>query len=308
LQILVGQNAPNTSNRINQSSSGGGGSFVTQAPHNTNASILVIAGGGGGTMASQDASAVAITGGTIEGVELTLAEPNLTDPILNGDISGNAFLDEDNMVSNSDTKVASQQSIKAYIDSGVVTMSNKTLMSPKINEDVELTATATKLNDLASTTVNAAHLNTFEQTPDPISAIVLAAQAEGNPAVPIDISVVGAGDLLRMNGNPKWRGFSSLNWRKNNWGAGIRANYVSDLYETSVNVAGEPMGIPSWSTVDVFLDYRFREGVLDGSRVRVGARNIGNEDPPIADESFGYFSNVHSNRGRYWYLNYTYSF
>ncbi|MFU8784605.1 TonB-dependent receptor [Aliidiomarina sp.] len=156
--------------------------------------------------------------------------------------------------------------------------------------------------------LNAAHLSKFEQTPDPISAIVLAAQAEGNPAVPVDISVVGAGDLLRMNGNPKWRGFSSLNWRNNNWGAGVRANYVSDFYETSVNVAGEPMGIPSWSTIDVFVDYRFRSGLLDGSRLRVGARNIGNEDPPIADESFGYFSNVHSNRGRYWYMNYTYSF
>jgi hypothetical protein len=108
--------------------------------------VLLDAGGGGGTMASQDASAVAITGGTIEGVELTLAEPNLADPILNGDISGNAFLDEDNMVSNSDTKVASQQSIKAYIDSGVVTMSNKTLMNPKINEDVVLSSTATQLD------------------------------------------------------------------------------------------------------------------------------------------------------------------
>lgn len=37
-----------------------------------------------------------------------------TDPVLTGDISGNAFLDEDDMSSDSATKVASQQSIKAY--------------------------------------------------------------------------------------------------------------------------------------------------------------------------------------------------
>ncbi|RUO36830.1 TonB-dependent receptor [Aliidiomarina shirensis] len=156
--------------------------------------------------------------------------------------------------------------------------------------------------------INAAHLSKFEQTPDPISAIVLAEQAAGNPAVPVDISVVGAGDLLRMNGNPKLRGFTSLNWRKENISAGIRANYVSDFYETSVNVGGEPMGIPSWSTVDLFADYRFTEGTFDGTRLRLGVRNIGNEDPPIADESFGYFSNVHSNRGRYWYVNWSLTF
>jgi hypothetical protein len=49
IEILVGQNAPNTSGRENLSSSGGGGSFVIRTPYNTNQSILVIAGGGGGT-------------------------------------------------------------------------------------------------------------------------------------------------------------------------------------------------------------------------------------------------------------------
>jgi hypothetical protein len=38
---------------------------------------------------------------------------------LNGTISGNAFLDEDAMDSNSSTKLASQQSIKAYVDNSV---------------------------------------------------------------------------------------------------------------------------------------------------------------------------------------------
>ena len=49
----------------------------------------------------------------------TLTNKTLTSPILNTGISGTAFLDEDNMASNSDTKVASQQSIKAYVDSSV---------------------------------------------------------------------------------------------------------------------------------------------------------------------------------------------
>ncbi len=61
LWVLVGQNAPNTPNRINLSSSGGGGTFVTKAPHNTNASILVIAGGGGGTGNERPATSNATT-------------------------------------------------------------------------------------------------------------------------------------------------------------------------------------------------------------------------------------------------------
>jgi len=46
----------------------------------------------------------------------TLTNKTLTSPIINNSISGSAFLDEDTMSSNSATKVASQQSIKAYVD------------------------------------------------------------------------------------------------------------------------------------------------------------------------------------------------
>jgi len=49
----------------------------------------------------------------------TLTAPVLTSAVLNTAVSGSAFLDEDNMASNSATKLASQQSIKAYIDTTV---------------------------------------------------------------------------------------------------------------------------------------------------------------------------------------------
>jgi hypothetical protein len=47
----------------------------------------------------------------------TLTNKTLTSPILNTGVSGTAVLDEDNMASDSATKLASQQSIKAYVDS-----------------------------------------------------------------------------------------------------------------------------------------------------------------------------------------------
>ena len=52
----------------------------------------------------------------------TLTNKTLTSPVINTAISGTAFLDEDNMSSNSATKVASQQSIKAYVDTQVATI------------------------------------------------------------------------------------------------------------------------------------------------------------------------------------------
>jgi phosphopantetheinyl transferase (holo-ACP synthase) len=57
---------------------------------------------------------------TLTGTQ-TLTNKTLTSPVLDTAISGTAFLDEDNMASDSATKVASQQSIKAYVDSQVAT-------------------------------------------------------------------------------------------------------------------------------------------------------------------------------------------
>jgi outer membrane receptor protein involved in Fe transport len=112
-----------------------------------------------------------------------------------------------------------------------------------------------------------------------------------------------------MNGNPKWRSFAQLNWDLGNWGAGIRVNYIDDFYETSVTTSsGEMMPIDSWTTTDIYLDYHFSQKSLDGLSLRLGARNLANKKPPIADESFGYFSDVHSNRGRYTYATLSWAF
>ena len=49
----------------------------------------------------------------------TLSSKTLTSPVLNTSLSGTAFLDEDNFASDAADKVASQQSIKAYVASQV---------------------------------------------------------------------------------------------------------------------------------------------------------------------------------------------
>ena len=59
---------------------------------------------------------VATVTGTETLTNKTLSTPTITSGVLNTAVSGSAVLDEDNMNSNSATKLATQQSIKAYVD------------------------------------------------------------------------------------------------------------------------------------------------------------------------------------------------
>ncbi len=64
--------------------------------------------------ATQQSIKAYIDSGTITMTNKTLTSPTLTSPVINTAISGTAFLDEDDMSSDSATKVASQQSVKAF--------------------------------------------------------------------------------------------------------------------------------------------------------------------------------------------------
>ena len=54
----------------------------------------------------------------------TLTNKTLTSPVLNTGVSGTAVLDEDDMTSDSATQLATQQSIKAYVDTQVASTAN----------------------------------------------------------------------------------------------------------------------------------------------------------------------------------------
>ena len=160
----------------------------------------------------------------------------------------------------------------------------------------------------------AANLQKFEQEADPISTLLIAAQEANDPSVPADRSVAGAGDLMLENGRPEWRAKASIRWRNKQWGAGINGNYVSEVLDTSTTatVNGEVAKLPvdSFARINAYVDYRFQgDGYLEDSKVRLGVRNLTDEEPPLADElAHGYFGSLHSNRGRYLYMNFSKSF
>ena len=77
----------------------------------------------GGTGIDANANDIAIdsTVATLTGSQI-LTNKTLTSPVLNTSISGTAFKDEDDMASDSATALASQQSIKAYVDNEIASV------------------------------------------------------------------------------------------------------------------------------------------------------------------------------------------
>jgi outer membrane receptor protein involved in Fe transport len=160
-------------------------------------------------------------------------------------------------------------------------------------------------------TANAAYLTKYEVSIDALSAQVIAAAQDTTRYPNLDTGTpTGVGDRILQNGSPEWKTRTSINWRLNQWGAGVAANYVSEFIDTSTSyndAEGTTVYLPvdSFTTIDVYASYKFDDSsALEGTNVRIGARNIGDEEPPLADDFWhGYAGDYHSNRGRYVYLN-----
>ncbi|MET4682126.1 iron complex outermembrane receptor protein [Brevundimonas faecalis] len=124
------------------------------------------------------------------------------------------------------------------------------------------------------------------------------------------VSVGGVEELVRRNGRPEWKVTSTVTWSAGPWTTGFYSSYVSDYYDTSATYAatGDYLVVDDWLTHNLYVQYEFEKGPMSGTRLRVGARNITNEDPPLANQRYGYDGRLHSNRGRWWYATIRKSF
>ena len=114
--------------------------------------VLHFAGGTGiSTSVSNNTVTHAIDTGTVVSVSdtQTLTNKTLTSPIIDTGVSGTAILDEDNMSSNSATKLATQQSIKAYVDAEDANIASDTLTFTNKTFDVEGTGNSISNIDVA---------------------------------------------------------------------------------------------------------------------------------------------------------------
>jgi iron complex outermembrane receptor protein len=142
--------------------------------------------------------------------------------------------------------------------------------------------------------LDVALLQKFDQTPSSESAALLAA---GLPAS-------AGGSLIEQDDNPRTRGQAYVTWTSGPWEVSGYARYVGAVKDSSALLyKGD-----DWLTFNTAIGYVPEEGVLSGMAFRVGVNNIADKDPPLADETFGYFTKLYSNRGRYWFAQVSKSF
>ena len=164
-------------------------------------------------------------------------------------------------------------------------------------EGIDLSATwridATQFGDFRLG-VDVSLLQKFDQTPSAESAALLAA---GLPAS-------AGGSLIEQDDNPRTRGQAYATWTSGPWEVSGYARYVGGVKDSSALLyKGD-----DWLTFNAAVGYAADEGALAGMSFRVGVNNLTDEDPPLADETFGYFTKLYSNRGRYWFAQVTKNF
>jgi outer membrane receptor protein involved in Fe transport len=146
--------------------------------------------------------------------------------------------------------------------------------------------------------LNAANLLDFDQEAGGAAAQLVDFGA--NPTV-LGSSV---GSLIRREFFPEWRSTLSANWSSNDekWGAGLFVLHVTDVFEPTVtNANGDFFEVGSLTTVNAHV---VRHDILGpGSSIRFGINNLFDEDPPLADEDFGFEGELHSSRAQYFFLS-----
>ncbi|MGV8959369.1 MAG: TonB-dependent receptor [Stenotrophomonas sp.] len=156
--------------------------------------------------------------------------------------------------------------------------------------------------------VTGTHLIEFYRQRSP--ALQALEDAKSGGLVDPSIFVTGGGDLIGNGGNPEWKWSGTLTWRYQQLSVGASARYASSFVETGLALAdGTPWTVKSQTLANAFVKYEFQnEGWLNGVSLKVGANNLANKRPPVADEVFGYSSSVYQAYPRYWYMSVTKAF
>lgn len=157
-----------------------------------------------------------------------------------------------------------------------------------------------------SVNVNVSHLLKFYLEPSPGVQGLIDAKAAGQ-LDPLITFAGSAGDLIRNNSRPEWKWSLSANWRYENITIGAFTSYTGSVEQDFLlNPANQIWTVDPLLTGNLYGEYEFDQGPLDGTAVRVGVRNLTDEQPPLAAD--GYLGTVYAPYGRYWYVNIKKSF
>ena len=94
-----------------------------------------------------------------------------------------------------------------------------------------------------------------------------------------------------------------VNYRNGDWGASLSALRVGELLDNGVKSDdGQVYVIPSMTTANVSVYKKFELNGND-ARLRFMIRNVADERAPLADGWFGFYSDIHRDEGRHYYVD-----
>jgi len=147
--------------------------------------------------------------------------------------------------------------------------------------------------------LNGARLTKFSRDTPPAVQELFDARSAGD--IDVATPLTDASNLIQQRGKPKWRVTGSLTWSLDGWQVGAFSNYISSVYDTNfLDSNGNPYKLDGQTTYNLYVQYRFKGGILDDTRIRLGARNIFDKQPPITAD--GYLGSLYSPYGRYLYM------
>ena len=158
--------------------------------------------------------------------------------------------------------------------------------------------------------LNAARLKSFVQSAGPDGDELLAGIADGR--LPADVTVGGLGELLEIDGRPKWRVSGSINWENGPVEIGLFGQYTGKVWDTSVVrdillVSDDPNAnfyrVKDQFLTNLSISYTIdNKTALNGTRLRFAINNLFDKDPPLADETYGFYSELYTARGRVFHV------
>ena len=158
--------------------------------------------------------------------------------------------------------------------------------------------------------LNAARLRSFVQSASTDGEELLAGIAAGK--LPADVTIGGLGELLEIDGRPKWRMSGSINWESGPVEVGLFGQYTGKVWDTSVVrdvllVSDDPNAnfyrVNDQFLTNLSISYTINNDTgLDGTRLRFAINNLFDKDPPLADETYGFYSELYTARGRVFHV------
>ena len=142
----------------------------------------------------------------------------------------------------------------------------------------------------------------FEQKPSATYNAISAALADGT--LPAYTVIEGYGDLIKNeNIGTDEKTTLKVNYRNGDYGATLSVLKLGELFDNGVKSDdGQVYEIPSMTTANLSV---YKNLTLNGNdaRLRLMIRNIADERAPLADGWFGFYSDLHRDDGRHFYLD-----